>query len=78
MKKARRGTGSSACHPGLDPGSMDCGPARNDSDYAAASQYPALKGLLMRSAMGDTSSSLSVGIFSAPSVGRAMPDTASP
>ncbi|WP_177224858.1 hypothetical protein [Variovorax sp. 770b2] len=33
-------------------------------DYAAASQYPALKGLLMRNARGDTSTSLSVGIFS--------------
>ncbi len=32
---------------------------------AAASQYPALKGLLMRSASGDTSTNLSVGIFSA-------------
>ena len=32
--------------------------------YAADSQYPALNGLLMRNASGDTSSSLSVGIFS--------------
>jgi len=31
---------------------------------AAASQYPALKGLLMRNASGETSTSLSVGIFS--------------
>jgi len=36
--------------------------------YAAASQYPALKGLLMRSASGDTSTNLSVGIFSPVSV----------
>jgi hypothetical protein len=36
--------------------------------YAAANQYPALKGLLMRSARGDTSTSLSVGIFSPVSV----------
>jgi hypothetical protein len=34
---------------------------------AAANQYPALNGLLMRSASGDTSSSLSVGIGSSPS-----------
>ena len=31
---------------------------------AALSQYPALKGLLMRSARGEMSTSLSVGIFS--------------
>ncbi len=31
---------------------------------AALSQYPALNGLLMRNARGDTSTSLSVGIFS--------------
>ena len=34
---------------------------------AAASQYPELNGLLMRSANGDTSSSLSVGMASSPS-----------
>ena len=34
------------------------------SGQAALSQYPELKGLLMRSAKGDTSTSLSVGIFS--------------
>lgn len=38
------------------------------ADQAAVSQYPALKGLLMRSAMGDTSRILSVGIFSPSSV----------
>ena len=43
---------------------------------AAESQYPALKGLLMRSAMGDTSTSLSVGIFSAGSPLISMPFTA--
>lgn len=43
---------------------------------AALSQYPALKGLLMRSAMGDTSTSLSVGIFSAGSPLISMPSTA--
>jgi len=32
---------------------------------AAANQYPALKGLLIRNARGDTSTNLSVGIFSA-------------
>jgi len=37
-------------------------------NQAAASQYPALNGLLMRSARGDTSTSLSVGIFSPLSV----------
>ena len=42
----------------------------------ALSQYPALKGLLMRSAMGDTSTSLSVGIFSAGSPLISMPSTA--
>ncbi len=36
--------------------------------YAAASQYPALKGLLIRNASGETSTSLSVGIFSPLSV----------
>ena len=36
--------------------------------YAAVSQYPALNGLLMRSARGETSTSLSVGIFSPLSV----------
>jgi len=39
--------------------------------YAAASQYPALKGLDMRSASGETSTSLSVGIFSPVSVAGA-------
>ena len=39
--------------------------------YAAASQYPALKGLLMRSARGETSTNLSVGIFSPLSVAGA-------
>ncbi len=43
---------------------------------AALSQYPALKGLLMRSAMGDTSTSLSVGIFSEGSPLISMPSTA--
>ena len=42
----------------------------------ALSQYPALNGLLMRSAMGDTSTSLSVGIFSAGSPLISMPSTA--
>ena len=42
--------------------------ARNGERYAAASQYPALNGLDMRSASGDTSTSLSVGIFSPDSV----------
>jgi hypothetical protein len=46
--------------------------------YAAASQYPALKGLLMRSASGDTSTSLSVGIFSPLSVVRSIPAGAAP
>ncbi|MFY3382568.1 hypothetical protein, partial [Paracidovorax sp. MALMAid1276] len=41
--------------------------------HAAESQYPALKGLLMRSAMGDTSTSLSVGIFSPDSALISMP-----
>lgn len=36
--------------------------------YAVASQYSALNGLLMRSAKGDTSNNLSVGILS-PCVG---------
>ena len=44
-----------------------------DADQAAANQYPALNGLLMRSANGDTSNSLSVGIFSPLSVIRSMP-----
>jgi hypothetical protein len=44
---------------------------------AAASQYPALKGLLIRSARGETSTNLSVGIFSPFSVVSAMPVTAS-
>ena len=43
--------------------------------YAALSQYPELKGLLMRSAMGDTSTSLSVGIFSPVSVLIWIPST---
>ena len=46
------------------------------ANYAAASQYPALNGLLMRSANGDTSTNLSVGIFSPDSVVRSMPETA--
>jgi len=41
---------------------------------AAASQYPALKGLLMRNASGETSNNLSVGIFSPLSVVNVMPD----
>jgi hypothetical protein len=40
-------------------------PTVNRSNQAAANQYPALKGLLMRSASGETSTNLSVGIFSA-------------
>jgi uncharacterized protein YfaQ (DUF2300 family) len=44
---------------------------------AAANQYPALKGLLMRNASGDTSTNLSVGILSPLSVVNSMPDTAS-
>ncbi len=44
---------------------------------AAASQYPALKGLLMRSAKGETSTNLSVGIFSPVSVVAATFATAS-
>ena len=42
---------------------------------AAASQYPALKGLLMRSAKGVTSNNLSVGIFSPDSVIKSTPET---
>ena len=41
---------------------------------AVASQYSALNGLLMRSANGDTSNNLSVGIFSPVSVVKWMPD----
>jgi hypothetical protein len=48
----------------MDPGSS---PGRQAAQ-AALSQYPALKGLLMRSASGETSTSLSVGIFSPVSV----------
>ena len=36
--------------------------------YAAANQYPALNGLLIRSAKGETSTNLSVGIFSPSSI----------
>lgn len=36
---------------------------------ATLSQYPALNGLLMRNASGETSTSLSVGIFSPASMG---------
>ena len=43
------------------------------ANQAAASQYPALNGLLMRNAKGDTSTSLSVGIFSPVSVNTSMP-----
>ena len=39
-------------------------PQGDEPSYAALSQYPALNGLLMRNARGDTSTSLSVGIFS--------------
>ncbi len=39
---------------------------------AAASQYPELKGLLMRSARGDTSTNLSVGIFSSAAAAISM------
>jgi hypothetical protein len=39
--------------------------------HAAASQYPALKGLLMRSARGEMSTNRSVGIFSPLSVAGA-------
>ncbi len=48
---------------------------RGSPAQAAANQYPALNGLLMRSAKGDTSNSLSVGIFSPESVVRSMPGT---
>ena len=41
---------------------------RGGNGQAAANQYPALKGLLIRSASGDTSNNLSVGIFSPASV----------
>ncbi len=39
-------------------------PQGDEPSYAALSQYPALNGLLMRNARGDTSTSLSVGIYS--------------
>ncbi len=42
---------------------------------AVASQYSALNGLLMRSANGETSNSLSVGIFSPFSVVRLTPES---
>ena len=48
-----------------------------DRSQAALSQYPALNGLLMRNANGDTSTNLSVGIFSPFSLVRSMPLTAS-
>jgi hypothetical protein len=51
---------------------------RGEYGYAAASQYPELNGLLIRSASGDTSINLSVGIFSlvgSPD-GTSMPETA--
>ncbi len=62
MKKARREDGLAVS---------------NVSGQAALSQYPALKGLLMRSASGDTSTSLSVGIFSPVSVTTGAPAAAS-
>ncbi len=49
--------------------------ALRGASYAALNQYPALNGLLMRSARGDTSTSLSVGIFSPASVVNSMPET---
>ena len=47
-----------------------------DRSQAAANQYPALNGLLMRSANGETSTNLSVGIFSAlGSTSTAIPES---
>ena len=51
-------------------------PAFSCVAQAAASQYPALKGLLMRSASGDTSSNLSVGMRSSPSATAAVASAA--
>ncbi len=48
-----------------------------EKGQAAASQYAALNGLLMRNASGETSNNLSVGIFSPVSVVKKMPDKAS-
>jgi len=45
------------------------------ANQAADSQYPELNGLLMRSAMGEMSRSLSVGIFSPNSVVNSIPVT---
>ena len=45
---------------------------------AALNQYPALNGLLMRSASGEMSTSLSVGIFSLPSTSMLSAGAVSP
>jgi hypothetical protein len=50
--------------------------AGSGGPQAAASQYPELNGLLIRSANGDTSNNLSVGIFSPDSVAISMPEIA--
>ena len=49
---------------------------RRQRTQAAVSQYPELNGLLMRSARGEMSTSLSVGIFSAQSPPMSIPCTA--
>ena len=51
------------------------GRPERESGQAVANQYSALKGLLMRSASGETSNNLSVGILSPDSVVRWMPDS---
>jgi hypothetical protein len=53
------------------------GPVSGAASYAAASQYPALKGLLIRSARGEMSTNRSVGIFSPLSVAGAAGSAAS-